>query len=320
MNVAENHNDHEAIQAAAKEALCYGLIKRIAARKFDNKKIHASEATHSDNPFYCPECYSDAFIRKCKDKQDHFAHHARQSPILRNTESALHLQCKQDILSGLNANFPNGNWALERTLEADKVNGFSKVVPDISGRINGRGIIIEVQKSAISIDKIIKRTLEYKKRGGYILWIIPLREELGTENFRPRLFEKFLHQMYYGRIYYWVNGNGTKLFPVHFSPSYCWIEERSWYDAEDMEHKEVGGYWKRYRTVRRPEYGRLIDIAEVADFKIEDAKAWEHKNQLLSIPSRKIYHDTLKKWWNDLPPNANEIAAEELLDDYFDSE
>lgn len=69
----------------ARGSLCFGLIKRVAIRKSDNKKIHAAEATHEDNPFYCPECYSEAFIRKCREKDDHFAHHARQSPILKSS-------------------------------------------------------------------------------------------------------------------------------------------------------------------------------------------------------------------------------------------
>lgn len=229
------------------------------------------------------------------------------------------MDCKKEILEGLKNVFPEGKWELERVLNADKEKGLSKVVPDISGRMNDKALVVEVQKSTISIDTIIKRTQAYTKWGAHILWIIPLKEELGKDNFRPRLFEKFLHQMYFGRVYYWVIGNGSKVYPVHFSPAYCWIEEQSWYDAEYMEHKEVGGYWKRYRTVRRPDFGSTIDITNTSAFKFDKVPAWKPQNDLMAIPARKIYHDTLNKWWSDLPPHEIKLEKEELEDDYFDN-
>jgi competence protein CoiA len=277
-------------------------IKLTARKVEDNSLVHANTTTKKDGPFYCPETYEELIVRKCIEKRDHFAYKARQSPV-GSKESDLHINCKKEICTILQNRFPEGKWEEERkTFNKDDEKGFNKVEPDISGRIGNKGVIIEVQASVLSIKKIIHRTDQYSMRGGYILWIVPLEEELGTEDFRPRLFERYLHTMYYGRVYYWTEGKGTKLTPVHFGTAERYIEESNWFEPDGTERSE-GGYFKPYLRVKKPIYGQEIDLI---NFIAEDRDEFEVENEKLSIQKCKIFRDNLSTWWKEKKkPAAN---------------
>ena len=75
-------------------------IKISAKRVIDNKRVHASEVTKKDGPFYCPDTYEELIVRKCIEKTDHFAYKARMSPVA-SKESGLHKDCKDELLEAL---------------------------------------------------------------------------------------------------------------------------------------------------------------------------------------------------------------------------
>ncbi len=272
-------------------------ISKLTAKRVENNEfIYASQVTKADGPFYCPNTFEQLIVRKCKEKADHFAYHARKSAV-GGLESDLHKACKRELLAALQLAYPTGSWEEEReTFTEDKTKGYTKVRPDLSGRIgdkNGKGLIIEVQASALSLDTILHRTAQYSKRNAYILWVVPLREELGTANFRPRLFERFLHSMYYGRVYHWYIGNGSKLIPVHYGTAKRYIEINTW--REDGAERTEGGYYKDYLRIKKPEYGKPLDL--ITDFKPENRNSFELENEKMSVPACKIYMDKQSVWW-----------------------
>lgn len=294
----ENSYIDPKIKRDIRSSMCSGLVERTAKQVVGNKTIHADFAYKKDGPFYCPECLSDVIVRKCIEKNDHFAHKGRLSNLFGSSESQLHKDCKQEILTELQKAFPEGKWEAERPIKENKEKGFAPLVPDISGRINGKAIAIEVQRSFLNVKTITKRTEEYTKRGVAILWVIPLKEELGSDYFRPRLFEKFLHSMFFSRTYYWLKGYGSKVIATHFGRAERWIEETNWYDVEQQEERDAGGYWKVFKTIREPVfYQNTIDITK--DFIVEEAKEWTPENEDLTVPKRLIFKDNLKKWWTD---------------------
>jgi len=269
-------------------------VKVTGRKQRDNSLVHASNVTKADGPFYCDETYEELIVRKCFEKIDHFAYKARFSPVA-TKESQLHLKCKNELLSCLIKAFPDGKWELERnTFNADIQKGYDKVKPDLSGRINGKGVIIEVQASTLSINKILHRTEQYNKRGAFILWVVPLEKQLGNDNFRPRLFERYLHTMYYGRIYYWHQENAHLLIPVHFGNADRYIEPSHWFETDGTERSE-GGYYKPFLRVKKPLYGQLLDICK--DFKFETRPKFEVENEKLSAPKSKIFMDNKGAWW-----------------------
>lgn len=283
------------LKRLAQEAGCAGLIRGWALNLQTGRKFYANSAFKSDGPFYCPECYSDAVVRKCVDKTDHFAHVARLSPILSEGESALHDECKKAICSHLAERFPDGKWATERPIPANETLGVQKLVPDVSGNINGFRVAIEIQLSQISLSQIIKRTTAYTKRKIAILWVVPLHEPLGDEPFRPRQFEKYLHMMYYGRLYYWWPDLGANIMPVHFTQTKREIPHAEWY--EDGELRDAGGYEKTYKTIKLPNYGRMLSVSK--DFAASHRASFVPDNEKKSVPSCLIWRDVLSPWWDD---------------------
>lgn len=255
----------------------------------------ASQCTKSDGPFYCQECFSDAVLRKCTEKRDHFAHKARLSPVIGPQEGALHKNCKNELVALLQERFPDGKWAVERTIEEKKEKGLAELRPDISGRIRGTPVAIEVQASALTPTKIIKRANEYTKRGIYLLWIVPLKEPLGELAFRPRLYERYLHSIYCGRTYYWWANQGLTVQPVHYGPAVRHIEYREW--IENGSHMSGGGYDSKYRVIKSPVYGRSIDIAE--GFEAEIRGEFTPDNERKAVPRCAIWKDTLSAWWTE---------------------
>jgi len=116
----------------------------------------------------------------------------------------------------LQERFPDGKWEKERTIPEHKERNIPQLRPDLSGRIRGRRVAIEIQASTLTIAKLIKRLTDYTKRDISLLWLVPLREPLGELPFRPRLYERYLHNIYYGRTYYWWAGQGLVIKPVHY--------------------------------------------------------------------------------------------------------
>src|SRR6266478_3369619 len=100
----------------AREVGCFGLVGGRARHLYTQEWFSASLCEKKDGPFICPECASDAVVRKCVEKRHHFAHRARLSPVIGQGEGELHSRCKQEIAYELQKRFPNGNWERERTI------------------------------------------------------------------------------------------------------------------------------------------------------------------------------------------------------------
>ena len=285
MNIRKNKD--------ANETGCEGLLEGVARVQSTGKPVYASQCTKEEGPFLCGECFSDAVLRKCTEKIDHFAHHCRVSPTA-NSESKLHSDAKNEICELLSALYPSGKWECEREIPAKPQEGIGKLKPDISGRINGEPVAIEIQASTLSISKILKRTSEYAKRKIALCWIIPLSEPLGDELFRPRLFERYIHSLYFGRTYYWTRGSGLMLTPVHFGKAVRHIEVSAWY--EDGELQEAGGYDKTYKILKTPIYGSAVNLT--TQFKKQFRGSFIPENERKAIPECCIWRDELATWWN----------------------
>lgn len=277
----------------AEEVGCYGLLRGVA-RSLQTDEEWQAEIAHRDyGPFYCPVCYSDAVLRKCTEKIDHYAHKSRLSPVLGPKETALHAACKEEIRAQLANRFPDGKWASEREIPENKEHKIPLLRPDVSGRIGDHRVVVEVQASALTIPKIVKRTQAYAKRGICILWVVPLHEPLGHLPFRPRLYERYLHSIYYGRVYYWWAGQGVTLTPVHYGPAKRHIEYREWY--EDGEEQSAGGYEATYKTIKTPIYGAPLNLS--TDFTLEERGAFTPENERKEVPACRLWQDRLSPWW-----------------------
>lgn len=191
--------------------------------------------------------------------------------------------------------YPDGNWAVEREMPANPSKALNKVKSDVSGRIDGQPVIIEVQASALTIPSIIRRTTNYSQRKCNVLWIVPLTESVGTGLFRPRLYERYFHSMYFGRTYYWVEGYGADVLPVHYGIANRHIECRSWFDSDYKEEMSAGGYNKPYKIVKEPLPGKRVEIG--SEFKPRKRGEFIPHNAKKAIPACSVWLDRLEPWW-----------------------
>ncbi|POZ53216.1 competence protein CoiA family protein [Methylovulum psychrotolerans] len=240
--------DEKRILINAEEVGCFGLVEGKAKNIRTHQFHYAETVSKLDGPFYCAVCYSDVILRKCVDKKDHFAHKTPLSPVIPKGESERHELCKKSFCKHLSSIFPDGHWETERPIKENKEKKLSALRPDISGRINGFPVAIEIQASSLTIPEIIKRTASYSKRKIAILWIVPLLEKLQNTPFRPRQYERYFHSIYYGRVYYWWPELEGNVIPVHYGSAKRHMEYRLWYD-ENGDVQEAGGFDKLYKVI-----------------------------------------------------------------------
>lgn len=265
----------------AEETGCHGLLRGIA-RSLRTDEAWEAEIAHRDyGPFYCPSCFSDVVLRKCAEKVDHFAHKSRLSPVLGPKEMLLHNACTAEICMALEGRFPEGKWAVQRRIPENRILKIPTLEPDISGRMGGTRVAIEVQISALTVPRIVQRTRDYARRGIALVWIVPLSQPLGNEPFRPRLYERYLHSIFYGRTYYWWSGQGLTVKPVHYGPATRHIEYRECHDNGQLE--SAGGYNAAYKTIKTPEYGRDLNLCD--DFFADSRATFTPENEKKKVPA-----------------------------------
>lgn len=117
---------------------------------------------------------------------------------------------------------------------------------------------------------------------------------------KPRLFERYLHGLCYGKVYYWYSGDGTKVTPVHFNVATRRIKKRIW--NNNGRRREKAAHEKIYKTVKRAIVGPQLDL--VKDFKVTERHAFVPLNDRKAIPASRILVDTAECWWKKLVEKA----------------
>jgi competence protein CoiA len=247
-----------------------------AIRKKDGETVEAWSQKESAGPFCCPSCGNEVVLRNGKRRLDHFAHAPERTCRYDLGESEHHRRCKAEIWVCLKDAPHVSDVQLER--------GLGEVRADVSAWINNVPVAIEVQMSALSLETIIHRTTEYAKKGIYVLWLLQWTPYLDGQRYSPRLWEKWVHAAYFGRVYYWIKGLTIACY--HFDPHYMKIPETSWY-SEDGEKVSAGGYTRKSKRYRTPIRGRTLNLA--TDFVPRNRDRWEGND--LIIPPATLYMD-----------------------------
>jgi len=170
--------------------------------------IEVSINTATSNESYtCISCGAAIGVKTPTFKSKHFFHINYQTNGNHTNETELHYECKMSILEELRKDFPNGNWEEERYIKKIKAR------PDISGRINGIPVAIEIQHTAITPKEINQRTAKFTSMGISTLWIVPYTGTVKGIN-RLKTYELYLHALYKGTLYSWNKNVG--IIPLHF--------------------------------------------------------------------------------------------------------
>ncbi len=210
-----------------------------AIRERDGRKWGAWEADKRDRPFTCFCCQRVVTLRQGSVIAPHFAHLPPVTCEYGTGESEAHRRCKLAIFDSLVADPRVSKCELERNL--------GTVRPDVSAYLNGVPVAIEVQLSTLSLAKIMHRTAEYRRKGIYVLWLPVYHRHLDRELYSPRPWERWLHEAYCGRVYYWLEG--ATVLPIHFRDYFITVRGRT-RDYQKLSRRQV------------PITGRAVNLIE----------------------------------------------------------
>lgn len=241
-----------------------------AIRQLDGVKVGAWEAERDERPFLCPCCSEVVTLRRGGIIAPHFAH---KPPVVCEYgagESEEHRRCKIAIYEALSSHPRVRKCEMERDLGA--------VRPDVSAYINDVPVAIEVQASNLTLEKIRHRTEEYARRGIYVLWLPVYKESLKAELYGARPWERWLHEAYFGRIYYWVEG--LRIQPVHLRDYITEVRGRT-KDYAKLSARKV------------PIDGEAVTLTE--DFMAVERGAFTR--DFIRIPRAKLFIDRQPSWY-----------------------
>jgi len=244
-------------------------------RQSDKYKVYAKDADKSDAPFECPVCRCETVLRKGTVKVHHFAHKSTVSCEYGKGESEAHRNCKQSIFEALRV--------APGVTECELEKNFGRVVSDVFFVFGGNKVAIEVQISNLTMNRIIERTKAYNDLGIYVLWMPLFDTKLNKTVYAPKLWEKWLHTTYFGRVYYWLEG--LSVIPIHFSEHLLWVKRTEY----------GGGYGCKSKRDRTLERGSILNILN--DFEFKSKKAW--KGGDIDVPDCKLLLDNKGDWWKN---------------------
>ena len=162
-------------------------------------------------------------------------------------------------------------------------------------------IAIEVQVSSLTLDRIALSHARVRVEADSGLMGRSRRPGLAGARFAPSAWERWLHTLYFGRVYYWRHS--ATVTPVHFDDHFLWVEEREW--REGGEDQSAGGYHRRSKRWREPRLGKTLSIEEMS---ATSRDAWSGGN--MRIPACLLSMDRHPRWWGTRhePPRLVHIA------------
>lgn len=200
----------------------------LIALKNNEDRVIATES-EKDGNYTCPGCNEQVILKKGRIVIHHFSHKPLNDCSYGNGESQLHLRTKLSIFNHLKTKNVE-NVELEKPLGSNR--------PDVYFEKDGLRIAIEVQISSLSLELIEKRTRLYHEKNIHVFWISPIEElqsQLINGQIIAKSWQKFIHGLYYGKIFYWDKDFVTG---ISIKPAESWIEQTDW----------GGGY---YKTLKR---------------------------------------------------------------------
>lgn len=250
-----------------------------ARRQSDGQTVHAYFESKRNAPFFCLECGDPVILKTGKNKINHFAHENPLACRYAEGESEAHRKCKMEIYNALLQTAGVEEVVLERCLDT--------VRPDVSAYIKGTPVAIEVQISNLSIEEIMHRTIEYFRKGVAVLWLLQWTPQLDGKRYTPKLWEKWLHACYFGRVYYWKDG--LTVISYEFEPSLKSIPRKSWYDTNGRK-QTAGGYSVRSKRFKAAIRGKTFNLA--TDFVPRNRNMWEGGG--VTVPDAKLFMERFR--------------------------
>ena len=252
-----------------------------AIRQKDNVKVFARHSTKLESPFFCPSCNREVNVKKGNIKTHHFAHKPPSTCEHGQGESDAHRKCKEEIYNQLLLS--------SNTTDAEVEKNFGTVISDVYAVISNVPVAIEIQKSNLTVNKIIERTKKYEQLGIHVLWLALPNSQIKSDKYTPKAWEKWCHAVYFGRVYYWIEN--LTVVPMHFQDYRTYVESSSWYASGN--ECSGGSYYKTLKNSKTPRLGKYVNLD--TDFQARYKNAWSGGS--VTVPKCRIYIDNQDIWW-----------------------
>jgi competence protein CoiA len=246
----------------------------LAKRKTTGEAITAYFASDRHGPFVCPICKDEVILKMGRKTVNHFAHANPIACKFATGESDEHRRCKLEIFRALQTMSDVRNVELERPIGMNRA--------DVSAEIGGVPVAIEVQLSSLSLETIQERTIEYFREGVYVLWLLQWTPALDSPRYTPTLWEKWIHALYFGHAYYWLEGSTVASYS--FEPHFKTVPKKSWF-SPDGRKMTAGGYSQRSKRHRTAVRGDTLNIA--VDFGPKQRYWWQRDG--FALPDAKVF-------------------------------
>lgn len=254
-----------------------------ALREADGRKVQAGHCHRVHGPFRCVGCGAPALLVKGAIRVHHFRHQAQPGDCLRGWgESAQHRDCKQAIFDALRS--------AEGVAEVELEKDIGSNVADVFALIRGVPVAIEIQRSELPLDVLVRRTLAYHAQQVHVLWVALAGEEIAFSPYSPKAWERWCHAVYGGRVYYWTQAD--ELQPVHFDAHWLHTPAYTTRDAQGLP-LTVGGQPRRSKRYRNPNHGARVAIS--AGFRPVVRREWS--GGTVNVPRCSLYVDEQPAWW-----------------------
>ena len=251
--------------------------------------ITAKDVSKDDGPFLCLQCAAPLQLKKGTIKAHHSAHLIDAGCRRGYGEGETHRQLKEAICATLTSSPQVSDLQQERR-------ELKQVYPDISFLFSGKGwIAVEVQVTPISVGTICRRVRTYTEQGIALLWVLPCNEALiGGERYRPTRWERYLHALYRGKLFYW--SPEQRLQPVSYRDLTTAGEPFTWY--QDKREWIAAGQPRKSKIYKRlhlhPQVGVLDLVAvtyptwQAGRFFLPEARLLTLKPEASPIAKRRI--------------------------------
>lgn len=241
----------------------------------------AATTEKNEGPFVCPECRKPLVLRKGTVVVHHFAHKPPVDCAYGTGETMEHMWAKYLIHDYLSKSPRITKLDVEKTIQQNEL----KARPDVRCVVDNRYALgIEFQKSSLDPRQIEQRTATYHQLNVYVLWLVPWPSNLVEgERYQPRETERYLHSLYFGRIFFWKRHAG--IVPVTFEKYMVDVPAREWYIAGGGgAMNSAGGYEyasKKWVTPRTSNPLNILDLSPV------DRSAFQMDRR--SLPSARLW-------------------------------
>lgn len=238
----------------------------------NNEQVIARDAAKGSKGFICSCCKDEVVLVKGRLVTHHFRHKPPKVCSYGNGESEIHHRSKLELYDSLMNNTSCANVCVEKDF------GFSRA--DVYAEINGVRVAVELQKSNLSIDDLIRRTENYKKLNISVLWLLVGLKDLDYKGrYSPSQWERWFHTAYFGKMYRYLEG--SKVAKINLLPCEIYVDD---YYSEDVGY--VGGYSK---VSKRYKYLSICD--EELDITTDFHKSYRKRfvTRGIEVPESLLY-------------------------------